>query len=80
MPPAEAVRPDAAPGRRHHSRRGRVALACQIAALPWQPRMLVTSASPGATCPEEIGRTGAIGFVPKQELPNAPLGRLLGGG
>jgi hypothetical protein len=28
---------------------------------------------------EEIGCSGAVAFVPKHELPNTPLDRLLGG-
>jgi DNA-binding NarL/FixJ family response regulator len=55
-----------------------VALARQLAALPWTPRVLLTSSSADAASRAEIARSGAVGFVPKDELPNAPLGRLLG--
>jgi DNA-binding NarL/FixJ family response regulator len=57
-----------------------VALAREFASLPWSPRVLLTSSSADAAAPEEIDRSGAVGFVPKNELPGAPLERLLGGG
>lgn len=55
-----------------------VTLARELAALPWRPRVLLTSSSADAAGAEEVGRTGAIGFVPKHELPGAPLAHLLG--
>lgn len=57
-----------------------VALARDLAALPWSPRVLLTSSSADAAGAEVLGRTGAVGFVPKDELPGAPLARLLGAG
>jgi DNA-binding NarL/FixJ family response regulator len=56
-----------------------VALARELAALPWEPRVLLTSSSPDAAAEEDFDGTGVIGFVPKSELPAAPLDRLLGG-
>ena len=50
-----------------------------FAALPWQPRVLLTSSSPDAAGLDEVHADGVVGFVPKQELPEAPLARLLGG-
>jgi two-component system nitrate/nitrite response regulator NarL len=56
-----------------------VALARELAALPWGPRVLLTSSSADIAAREEIDRSGAVAFVPKSELPGAPLERLLGG-
>ena len=53
--------------------------ARSFAALPWRPRVLLTSSSPDAVALNEIDATGVIGFVPKNELPDAPLERLLSG-
>jgi DNA-binding NarL/FixJ family response regulator len=57
-----------------------VLLAREFSSLPWSPRVLLTSSSADAVAPEEIDRSGAVGFVPKNELPGAPLERLLGRG
>jgi DNA-binding NarL/FixJ family response regulator len=55
-----------------------VDLAHEFASLPWGPRVLLTSSSDDVAAREEIDRSGAVGFVPKNELPGAPLERLLG--
>jgi DNA-binding NarL/FixJ family response regulator len=55
-----------------------VALARELAALPWGPRVVLTSTSADTAGTDEIGRSGAVAFVPKHELPTAPLRRLLG--
>jgi CheY-like chemotaxis protein len=52
--------------------------ARDFASLPWRPRVLLTSSSPDAVRPEEVDSSGVVGFVPKNELPDAPLERLLG--
>jgi len=52
-------------------------LAQQLTALPWRPRVVLTSSDPDAANPEDVRRVGARGFVPKDELPNAPLQELL---
>lgn len=44
-----------------------VELARELAALPWAPRVLLTS-SDGDACEGE-----PMAFVPKEELPGAPL-------
>ena len=49
-------------------------LAHELAALPWAPRVILTS-SDGDLYP----RDELLPFVPKDELPGAPLRRLLGG-
>jgi DNA-binding NarL/FixJ family response regulator len=56
-----------------------VALARQLSGLPWRPRVLITSSSADAANVDEIGASGAVGFVPKHDLPTAPLDRLLSG-
>jgi DNA-binding NarL/FixJ family response regulator len=55
------------------------ALAARLAESPGRPRILLISSDPGAMCPADVERLGAVGFVPKAELPGAPLRRLLGG-
>lgn len=57
-----------------------VALARELAALPWAPRVVLTSCSADAAGPDEIAESGVVAFVPKPELPNVGLGALLGGG
>jgi DNA-binding NarL/FixJ family response regulator len=54
-------------------------LAQELAALPWGPRVLLTSSSVDAADSDRIVRNGIVGFVPKADLPNAELNRLLGG-
>jgi DNA-binding NarL/FixJ family response regulator len=55
-------------------------LARELTALPWRPRVVLTSVE------SDIGSDGAVrgaraeAFVHKADLPNAPLARLLGGG
>ena len=56
-----------------------VAFAAEFASLPWKPRVLLTSSSREVAGEDEIDGSGAIGFVPKHELPDAPLEQLLGG-
>jgi DNA-binding NarL/FixJ family response regulator len=57
-----------------------VALARELTALPWRPRVILTSVDPDAASPDEVRRSGANGFVPKDELAGASLGLLLAGG
>jgi DNA-binding NarL/FixJ family response regulator len=54
-----------------------IALACELAALPWRPRVLLTSIDPDAVTADDLRSSGAEGFVAKDELPDAPLARLL---
>jgi DNA-binding NarL/FixJ family response regulator len=53
-------------------------LANHLSALPWRPRIVLTSTDPDAASPEDLQRSGAGAFVAKHALPNAPLVRLLG--
>ena len=57
-----------------------IALARELSALPWRPRILLTSTDPDAASPDDIRRSGATAFVAKDELPNAPLRHLLATG
>lgn len=54
-------------------------LARQLTALPWRPRVVLTSVESDIGSDGEVRSTGAEAFVPKADLPNAPLARLLGG-
>jgi DNA-binding NarL/FixJ family response regulator len=56
-----------------------VALARELAALPWQPRVVLMSIDGDITTTEEARRAGARAFLNKTDLPHAPLARLLGG-
>ena len=53
-------------------------LARQLVALPWEPLVLLTSIDADAAAGDDVKRSGAIAFVHKADLPNAPLARLLG--
>ena len=54
-----------------------IELARELLALGWHPRVLLTSSDPDATGPVE-GRGDTLPFLPKEDLPNAPLQALLG--
>jgi DNA-binding NarL/FixJ family response regulator len=54
-----------------------VALARELSALPWRPRVVLTSTRADAASSDEVRRCGASAFYPKDELPGAPLKRLL---
>lgn len=55
-----------------------VALATALTALPWRPRVVLTSGNAEAATASEVRSSGAEAFVPKNELPGAALGNLLG--
>jgi DNA-binding NarL/FixJ family response regulator len=55
-----------------------ISLAGQLAALPWQPRVVLTSSDAEAASPGDVRQSGARAFIPKDQLPNAPLSDLLG--
>lgn len=50
-----------------------IALARELSALPWRPRVVLTSVDPDAASPDEVERSGACGFVPKHDLPGRGL-------
>ncbi len=54
-----------------------VDLARELCVLPASPRVLLTSAD-AELCPEDLRRSGAVGFVPKDQLPLSDLDGLLG--
>jgi DNA-binding NarL/FixJ family response regulator len=54
-----------------------ISLAAELSALPWSPRVVLTSVDPDAASPEEVRESGAIGFVPKQDLPGSGLDMLM---
>jgi DNA-binding NarL/FixJ family response regulator len=56
-----------------------ISLARELAALPWRPRVVLTSSDPDAASPSDVLRSGAAAFVPKDQLPNTALDRLLAG-
>jgi len=53
-------------------------LARQLTALPWHPCVVLTSLDGDVGTADEVRRSGARAFVPKADLPDAPLARLLG--
>jgi DNA-binding NarL/FixJ family response regulator len=55
-----------------------IELAGVLVALPWRPRVVLTSSDAEAVTPGDVLRTGVEAFVPKDELPNAALNLLLG--
>jgi len=56
-----------------------ITLARELSALPWRPRIVLTSVDPDAAGPDEVERSGASGFVPKHDLPGRGLQMLLDG-
>jgi DNA-binding NarL/FixJ family response regulator len=56
-----------------------ITLARQLVALPWRPRVVLTSSDAEAATQRDVRHSGAEAFVPKDQLPNAALHRLLGG-
>ena len=56
-----------------------MALARKLVALPWRPRVVLTSSDEDAASPGDVRASGADAFVPKRDLPSAPLHRLLTG-
>jgi two-component system nitrate/nitrite response regulator NarL len=50
-----------------------IALAHELSALPWSPRIVLTSVDPDAATAEVVQSSGAVGFVPKHDLPGRGL-------
>lgn len=76
---ARAMRPEAALVDVGLPDRNGIDLARELAALPWRPAVVLISTDRDAAA--GLGRSGADGrlaFIPKDELPEAPLRRLLG--
>lgn len=75
---AHALRPDAALVDVGLPDRDGVALAWELVALPWRPQVVLTSTDRDAGSAIELTEPGhALPFVAKEELPTAPLRRLL---
>ena len=45
-----------------------ITLAHELTALPWGPRVVLTSVDPDAATPDEVERSGASGFITKHDL------------
>ena len=56
-----------------------VTLAGALAALPWRPRIVLTSTDPEAITEATARIAGAVGFIAKHELPGGRLLALLTG-
>jgi DNA-binding NarL/FixJ family response regulator len=56
-----------------------ITLARELAALPWRPRVVLTSIGGDIVTADNARRAGATGFVNKIDLASAPLAELLGG-
>ena len=55
-----------------------IALAHELTALSWRPRVVLTSTNAEAATARDVRSSGAVAFVPKDELPSVALGDLLG--
>jgi two-component system nitrate/nitrite response regulator NarL len=54
-----------------------ITLAAELAALPWAPRIVLTSNDPGAATQAVARSAGAVAFIAKQDLPDDRLHALL---
>lgn len=54
-----------------------ITLARWLTGRPWGPHVVLTSTDPDAASAEDVRSSGAHAFVPKDELSDAPLRRLL---
>jgi DNA-binding NarL/FixJ family response regulator len=74
---ANAMKPDAALVDVDLPDRNGIALAEELTALPWGPRVVLTSVDPDAAGPDDVRRSGALAFLHKAELANGNLRSLL---
>jgi DNA-binding NarL/FixJ family response regulator len=74
---AKAMEPEAALVDVDLPDRDGIALAQELTALPWRPRVVLTSVDPDAAGPDEVRRSGALAFLHKADLANATLRSLL---
>ena len=80
MSAAHALHPDCALVDVGLPDRDGVGLAYELAALPWRPRVVVTSSDNDAAAAIKASGGGVrLTFVPKAQLPNAPLREMLAG-
>jgi DNA-binding NarL/FixJ family response regulator len=54
-------------------------LAVLLTALPWRPRVVLTSSDPGVGTAKRVRDSGAVGFIAKDSLPDRSLKDLLVG-
>jgi CheY-like chemotaxis protein len=54
-----------------------VTLARKLTSMPWQPQVVLTSVDPDAAAPDEVRRSGALGFLSKDKLASGALLHLL---
>jgi DNA-binding NarL/FixJ family response regulator len=57
-----------------------LALAAQLVALPWRPRVVVVSSDPEAASTATVQSFGGVGFMAKDDLPDRRLATMLTGG
>jgi CheY-like chemotaxis protein len=74
---AEATKPDAALVDVDLPDGNGISLAHDLTALPWRPRIVLTSVNRMAAAPDDVRRSGALAFIHKADLPNETLKRLL---
>jgi DNA-binding NarL/FixJ family response regulator len=74
---AKAMKPDAALVDVDLPDRDGIALAIELTALRWRPRVLLTSVDADAASPDDVRRSGARAFVHKADLPDGAIHRLL---
>jgi DNA-binding NarL/FixJ family response regulator len=74
---ARAMEPEAALVDVDLPDRDGIALAQELTALPWRPRVVLTSVDPDAAGPDDVRRSGALAFLHKAELANGTLRQLL---
>jgi DNA-binding NarL/FixJ family response regulator len=72
------LRPDAALVDVALPDRDGISLARDLTALAWRPRVVLTSSDADAASAHDVDGSGADAFIPKDQLPNAPLRDLLG--
>jgi DNA-binding NarL/FixJ family response regulator len=77
MAEAQSVRPTAALVDVGLPDQDGIELAHELAALPWRPAVVLISADRDAAARIDLSCDGTLPFVPKDELPNAPLRALL---
>src|SRR6201993_5622825 len=77
MEKAHRLRPDAALVDVGLPDRDGIDLAHEMAALPWQPAVVLISADRDVAARIDSRENSPPPFVPKDELPDAPLRRLL---
>jgi len=73
MAMAREVRPDAALVDMDLPDGDGITLAGALTALPWSPRVVLTSVDPDAAPPDEVRRSGAYAFLSKDKLANGGL-------